>query len=300
MAPRNRPLARHAAHPGHPHELPGRLVGRLRDGALARFGTQLGHPHGVPGRLVGRLRDGALALFAAQLGHPHELPGRLVGRLRDGALARFAAQLGHPHGVPGRLVGRMLNRANRAATFEAVDALDLAPGAVVADLGFGGGIGLELLLRRLGDRSPTSAAGLAGGQVHGVDQSVTMLGAAARRFRREIETGRLALHQASIECLPLAAATVDGAITLNTLYFITDLAGALQECARVLKPSGQLVVGLGDPNQMARQRVTAHGFRVRPLAEVTNALLAAGLEVDEHRPIGNGRGLFHLLVAQPY
>jgi arsenite methyltransferase len=51
---------------------------------------------------------------------------------------------------------------------------------------------------------------------------------------------------------------------------------------------------------MARQPVTAHGFRVRPLVEVTNALLAAGLEVDQHRPIGSGRDLFHLLVAQPY
>ena len=184
----------------------------------------------------------------------------------------------------------MLNRANRAAITGAVDALDLPSDGVVADLGFGGGAGLDLLLRRLG----------ANGQVHGVDQSATMLSAAAHRFRREVGTGRLRLHQAPVEHLPLETSSLDGAITLNTLYFIPDLAGALQELARVLKPSGQLVIGLGDPNQMARQPVTAHGFRIRPLVEVTNALLAAGLEVDQHRPIGSGRNLFHLLVAQPY
>jgi ubiquinone/menaquinone biosynthesis C-methylase UbiE len=126
-----------------------------------------------------------------------------------------------------------------------------------------------------------------------------MLAAAARRFRREIKTGRLALHQGSMEALPLEAASLDGAITLNTLYFITDLAGALEECARVLKPSGQLVIGLGDPDTMARQRLTAHGFTVRPLVEVTNALLAAGLEVDQHRRVETADGVFHLLVAQP-
>ena len=210
--------------------------------------------------------------------------------LPDRVLSAMASQLGHPRGLPGRVVGRMLNRANRAAITGAVDALDLPSDGVVADLGFGGGAGLDLLLRQLGAR----------GQVHGVDQSATMLSAAAHRFRREVETGRLRLHQAPIEHLPLETSSLDGAITLNTLYFIPDLAGALQECARVLKPSGQLVIGLGDPNQMARQPVTAHGFRIRSLAEVTNALLAAGLEVDQHRPIGSGRDLFHLLVAQPY
>lgn len=202
----------------------------------------------------------------------------------------MASQLGHPHGLPGRVLGRVLNRANRAAITGAVDALDLPPDGVVADLGFGGGAGLDLLLRRLG----------ASGQVHGVDQSAAMLSAAAHRFRREVGTGRLRLHQAPIEHLPLETSSLDGAITLNTLYFIPDLAVALQELARVLKPSGQLVIGLGDPNQMARQPVTAHGFRIRPLAEVINALLAASLEVDQHRPIGSGRNLFHLLVAQPY
>jgi ubiquinone/menaquinone biosynthesis C-methylase UbiE len=191
--------------------------------------------------------------------------------------------------MPGRILGRLLNRANRSAISAAVDALDIPSDGVFADLGFGGGIGLDLLLSRLGDS----------GQVHGVDQSTTMLRAAARRFRRELATGRLALHQADIEHLPLETSTLDGAITLNTIYFIPDLAGAFAEWARVLKPSGQLVIGLGDPDAMARQRVTSHGFRIRPLAEVTIALLATGLEVDQHHRLGAGDRLFHLVVAQP-
>jgi len=208
--------------------------------------------------------------------------------LRRRVLTRVAAQLGHPHGLPGRLVGRILNQGNTAAITAAVDALTIPPGAVLADLGFGGGLGLELLLRRLGET----------GQVHGIDLSTTMLAAASRRFRREIHTGRLTLHQASIERLPLATASVDGAITLNTLYFIADLAGAFNEGARVLKPGGRLVIGLGDPDAMASQPLTDHGFRVRSVAEVTDVLHDAGLDVDEHRRVGGGRDAFHLLVTR--
>lgn len=210
--------------------------------------------------------------------------------LRDRWRAAAAAQLGHPHGLRGLAVGRMLNHANKAAITAAVGALDIPPGAVLADLGFGGGLGLELLLGGLED----------GGQVHGVDLSDAMLAAAARRFRHQISTGLLVLHEAPLEHLPLETASLDGVITLNTLYFISDLAGALNEWARVLRPSGQLVIGLGDPDEMVGQPMTAHGFRLRPLSEVTSSLLTAGLEVDRRLRLRAGADDFHLLVTQPY
>jgi arsenite methyltransferase len=212
--------------------------------------------------------------------------------VRDRFLTVLAGQLGHPRGLPGRLVGQMLNRGNKAAITAAVDALEIPAGAVLADLGFGGGIGLELLLRRLEARPGNT------GQVHGVDRSATMLAAAKRRFSNESSTGRLILHRAPIERLPLATASLDGAITLNTLYFVTDLKSALSEFARVIKPGGRLVIGLADPEAMARQPVTAHGFHVRSIAQVTGALLEAGLEVDQDRRIGNDTNAFHLLVTR--
>jgi arsenite methyltransferase len=50
---------------------------------------------------------------------------------------------------------------------------------------------------------------------------------------------------------------------------------------------------------MAREPVTAHGFRIRPVAEVQPALTAAGLTLVDHRRVGSGPHAFHLLVAQP-
>jgi arsenite methyltransferase len=211
--------------------------------------------------------------------------------LGDRATSALARQLGHPRGPFGRLVGRVLNRRNAPAVQAAVDALQVRPGAVLADLGFGGGVGLEVLLRRLDD------VDRAAGGVHGVDVSQTMLAAASRRFRPAVVSGRLVLQLAPIEALPMADASVDAAITLNTIYFLPDLEAAFREVHRVLRPGGQLVVGLGDPQAMARMAVTREGFLIRPLADVVGALEGAGLTVTEQRGVGAGEDEVHLLVA---
>lgn len=212
-----------------------------------------------------------------------------MGSVRGRGLRVLAGQLGYPQGVLGRLVGRLLNRGNAKTIAAAVQALDPAPGANLADLGFGGGIGLRLLLERA---TPS-------GRVHGVDRSATMLAAAERRFRPEVGAGRLHLQQASLERLPLPEGVLDGAITLNTIYFLADLSPAFAEFRRVLTPTGRIVVGLADPVAMGRMPVTAYGFRLRPVADVVADLARAGLRVIEDRRVGEGTEAYHLLVASP-
>ncbi|WP_412539485.1 class I SAM-dependent methyltransferase [Longispora sp. K20-0274] len=201
--------------------------------------------------------------------------------LRRTFLARFARQLGHPRGPAGRLVAALLNRHNRTQVAGAVAASGIGPGDTALDVGFGGGVGLRLLLDRVGPA----------GVVHGVELSDTMLARAARRYR----TARL--HPGAMERIPLPDSTVDAAITVNTVYFVPDLTVAFAELARVLRPTGTLVVGLGDPDTMAGIPVTATGFLLRPVAEVAGALATAGLRVVDHQRIGDGP--FHLLVAGP-
>jgi arsenite methyltransferase len=201
-------------------------------------------------------------------------------------LAGLAGQLRRPHGLAGCGMGSMLNRANRATVAAAVDALAPAPGEVVADVGFGGGLGLAMLLDRAGPA----------GRVHGVDISRVMIDRARRRHRRAVADGRLVLHEASMTDLPIADASVDAAMTVNTIYFVPD--SVFAELTRVLSSTGRLVLGLGDPDAMAREPVTVHGFRIRPLVELQDALTGAGLTYVDHRRVGDGPDAFHLLVAQ--
>lgn len=212
--------------------------------------------------------------------------GRMTA-LRQRLLASIAGQLGRPHGVLGGLVARMLNRGNERAIAAAVDGAQILPGATVADIGFGGGIGLRMLLDRVGDT----------GTVHGVEIAEDMLRRARSRFSAELRSGRLQLDRGSMTSLPFADASLDAIITLNTVYFIDDLGAAFAELARVIRPEGRVVVGIGDPDAMRQAPFTQYGFTLRPVDDVATALAGTGMAV-EHRAMDDKPMPRHLFVAQ--
>lgn len=204
---------------------------------------------------------------------------RLIGR-----------QLGAPTGPLGALVARMLNKGNAGTIRAAVEALELPAGATTADIGFGGGIGLDLLLEVVG---PT-------GRVTGIEPSTDMIARAGRSRAAAVAEGRLELHEGTLGAIPLADQALQGWITINTIYFVDDLAAATSELARVLRPEGRGVVGMADPDWMAKDfAFVEHGFRVRPVPEVVGVLADAGLSVD-HRQLRRGEEPpYHLLVCSP-
>jgi arsenite methyltransferase len=200
--------------------------------------------------------------------------------------ALLARHLRRPEGFLGRFVASRLDRRNRALIDAGIDALDLGPASVVADVGFGGGVGLQLLLER-----PTAA------QVVGVDISPAMVDSARKRFAGEVGRGRLRLECGSLTEMPLPDSTLDGAATFNTVYFVDDLGAALREMARVLRPEGRFVIGIGDPDAMAGMSFTAHGFTLRPVAELESGIAEAGLDLVDHRRVEGGGVPGHLLVT---
>jgi arsenite methyltransferase len=193
--------------------------------------------------------------------------------LRERLLATVAGQLGRPHGILSPLVARALNLGNERAIAAAVDSAEIARGAVIADIGFGGGVGLQLLLDGVGDD----------GVVHGIEIADDMLRRARSRFDRDVGSGRLRLSRGSLTELPLDDNSVDALITVNTVYFITELDAACAELARVLRPGGRAVIGIGDPDVMARLPFTPHGFTIRPVGEIAAALQNSGLQVEQRR-----------------
>jgi arsenite methyltransferase len=197
---------------------------------------------------------------------------------------RLAKQLGHPRGLAGRIVARRINERNLKAVDAAVAALEITGGQVVADIGFGGGIGLAALLR-----SPAST-------VHGAEISEDMLRAARKTYKNELAAGRLVLHAGPMSALPLPDASLDGIITTNTIYFIEDLQPAFAELRRVLRPGGRAVIGIGDPDHMRDLPFTPYGFHLRPVGQVVQQLDAAGLTLADHRRLGPADGPAHLRV----
>lgn len=207
--------------------------------------------------------------------------------LRRQLMGYLAGQFGDPHGLVGRWVAILLNRTSRRAVEAAVQLSAAAPGEIVADIGFGGGVGLGLLLDRVGDS----------GAVHGIDISADMLARASSHYSREVAAGRLKLTKGSLTRLPLADGCLGAAITVNTLYFVPTLDQAFAELFRVLKPRGRLVVGVADPEVMARLWA-GNGVIVRPMAEIAAAVEHAGFELVEQRQITKAPFRFHLLAAR--
>jgi arsenite methyltransferase len=213
---------------------------------------------------------------------------RIIAAVQRRVTASIVGQLGRPHGLVGRVVAMMLNRGNRWAVASAVDLSAATRGEAAADIGFGGGVGLSLLLNRVGDS----------GVVHGVDISADMLARARSGYSAAVRAGRLVLTEGSLTDLPLDDSSLDVAITVNTLYFVADLHRAFTEVFRVLRPGGRLVVGVVDPDLQGRLPGIRDAVLIRPIAEIGAAIENAGFDHAEHHERAMGRFRFHLLEAR--
>ena len=112
-----------------------------------------------------------------------------------------------------------------------IDHLALQPGETVVDLGSGAGIDVFLAADSVG---PT-------GRVIGIDMTPQML-ERARRNASKAGVQNAEFREGRLENLPVASGTID-AITSNcVINLVPDKAVVFKEIARILKPSGRIVI----------------------------------------------------------
>jgi ubiquinone/menaquinone biosynthesis C-methylase UbiE len=124
-----------------------------------------------------------------------------------------------------------------AALNDLLGRLDLKAGDHLLDLGCGAGVMAEYISDRTGAR------------VTGLDYAASAI--AEARERTAGKRDRLTFLQADMNDLDLPAQFFDAAISLDSLYWVADIADTLSRVARGIKPGGRIGVfmlqSLGEP-----------------------------------------------------
>jgi ubiquinone/menaquinone biosynthesis C-methylase UbiE len=177
---------------------------------------------------------------------------------------------GRPKGIFGRLGGLIMARMNRQCAAWVTDLLGIRPHDRVLEVGFGPGVGIELLAR--------SASG---GYVAGVDPSAEMLEQAAARNVKAIESGRVDLRSGSVESLPFDDHTFTKALAINSMQVWPDAVAGLREMRRVMTPGGSIALGFTPYSGQSKDRVpemlTAAGFTEVHLVEAAEGFCALAI-----------------------
>jgi ubiquinone/menaquinone biosynthesis C-methylase UbiE len=108
-------------------------------------------------------------------------------------------------------------------------ALAATAGERILDVGCGPGFYCAELLEEVG---PT-------GSIVGLDSSPQMLALAARRCAGH---DHVEFHEADASSLPVGSASFDGAVCVQVLEYVPEVATGLRELYRALRPGGRVVV----------------------------------------------------------
>jgi SAM-dependent methyltransferase len=179
-------------------------------------------------------------------------------------VAAIVGQFGHPRGAVGNVVGWVMARrpSNRQRNRWVASLLDLQPADRVLEIGFGPGLAIAELGRRVGPA----------GHVHGIDRSDVMLRQATRRNAAAIQAGRVTLTLGTVERLPPALdGPFDAILAVNSLGFWTAPAERLEALRRRLTPGGRIAIA-SQPRCPGATRSTS----LDAAGEITDLLQAAG------------------------
>ncbi|MEV5974962.1 class I SAM-dependent methyltransferase [Streptomyces sp. NPDC051921] len=198
------------------------------------------------------------SLFHAAHRAVHRIAGgdRHAGHHHQGHAAQDPGGMGISGESYDRLSGWVLSGLHRQA---AADVCRRAPrDGVVVDIGTGPGRLLLRIARTRPDLVP-----------HGVDVSPAMVSRARANTRRHGLDDRVTLHLGDAAALPLPDASADVLVSTLSMHHWADVAAAVAEAARVLRPGGRLVVydfrGVSDGplNQAVAARPEFTGAPVR-------------------------------------
>jgi ubiquinone/menaquinone biosynthesis C-methylase UbiE len=178
---------------------------------------------------------------------------------------------GRPKGILGRLGGIIMARTNQQCAAWVIDLLGIQPHDRVLEVGFGPGVGIELLARLV-----------PGGYVAGIDPSDEMVEQAKARNVKAIENSRVDLRYGSVESLPFEDSPFTKALAINSMQVWPDVMAGLGEMRRVMTPGGSIALGFtsysGQSKDGLPEILTAAGFTESHVVEAEGGFCALAIK----------------------
>ncbi len=178
---------------------------------------------------------------------------------------------GRPQGVLGRLGGVIMARTNQKCAAWVIGLLEVQPNDRILEVGFGPGVGIELLARS----APA-------GYVAGVDPSKEMVDQATARNAKAIQSGHVDLRCGAVESLPFEDNTFNKVLAINSMQVWTDAVASLREIRRVMRAGGRIALGFtpysGQRKGGLTERLTAAGFTEAHVVDTDTGFCALAIK----------------------
>jgi ubiquinone/menaquinone biosynthesis C-methylase UbiE len=183
----------------------------------------------------------------------------------------FMRMFGRPTGMLGKLGGIIMARVNAPFARCVIRLLDVQPRDKVLEIGFGPGVGIQLLAKSAPE-----------GRVVGVDSSREMVEKATARNAEAIERGAVDLRYGSVEELPFQDGTFDAVLAINSMQVWPDVTVGLREVKRVTRSGGRVALGFTPYSGRSRaglpELLSAAGFTDASVVETNRGFCALALK----------------------
>jgi ubiquinone/menaquinone biosynthesis C-methylase UbiE len=146
-------------------------------------------------------------------------------------LKQLIEQAKSPNGLIGSVMLKMMNNAHSGMNKWALKKVHYNENPVILDIGAGGGKTIHTLSKMVTN-----------GRIIGIDYSSQAVKVAIKANKKDVETGKVNIHQASVSNMPFQQNTFDLITAFQTHYFWPDIENDIKEVFRVLKQSGKFMI----------------------------------------------------------
>jgi cyclopropane fatty-acyl-phospholipid synthase-like methyltransferase len=180
-------------------------------------------------------------------------------------------QLRRPSGFMGRLVSKMMEMRNKESYKEMIKALDIQSGDKIFEIGYGPGLGINLIANNTVDCT-----------ISGIDFSELMYREATKRNRKFIDRGMVTLKYGDLLTADLERSTYDKIFCLNVIYFWSELQSVFVRIHSMLNAGGLYFIFMTPAGELENLKFT-EGFNKYRVEMVESELKKAGFSAVEYK-----------------